>query len=873
MSNGNKTGCRIPLKGSFDLTFLDVRQKSYERNILIEKVIGQGNSCICYAVRVDFGGNNVHKMILKQFYPDPVSNRAEIKTEGLRMEIADFDQRGDLKRLAKLFEQSYELQNELANTEELMDMIVRPYEKYFDGATKYILYEANCGDSLEKCRISDVEEILRLTVKLAFALHRLHERGILHMDLKPENILWTGHKNVKFFDFDSAVRMEQISQMHGIRGDMYHIELLAPELRDLSEFEQNKRFLLKPRVDVYSVGAMLFHWFLGRYPNDADCSDFSCEGELRSVYERRFRGKFTQAEQERLTQIIKRSISASVGRKGRYQSARELADDIQIVMASAVYGKDSKKERGRKANYSILAAYLLSKHPLYPYAYKDESGVCILDVAIIGQSAMREAFLKHIFSCGQMLDTRLRIRLISEDALQYMEVLKLAWPQLPGTVQLFRNDKRIRGEIDLSITKEPLAEFYFYNEEFALHHYESVLHSAKYFLIAGDDWEGNYKRAGKLAEWILTYTVLQPAIFIGYGDDRGDGYNLRKIQTDHENLILTPFGCNARYSISEKDFKNGIGKQAFMIHQYYAKEWKPQATKKELWKDFTSDPYNVRSSMRSALALPYKFISVGLDLAEDGAEDFREAVLSDSQEAKARLNKLIYLEHKSWLCFMITEGYRKPTFKELRKYAFSGRNDQRDKNHKLHPCICDCSSECGVVLSNLPCREWDRVVQEGISCQRRGINIWADVSYDNDVGKEILYRLDELDKMSLMLHQICEEKTRLLDLSHQFVKLNWELSLEEADEVHFEILHQMQRAYEKMLQGGNGANRLWEEVCAEFQKKLDEMERTKGIYNDEIKDAFTMIREDMRVVRERNLYHDYKRSDLTSIRAIPDLIL
>lgn len=880
----NRKECRTPLRGDHSLTFLDVNQRPYERKVHIERVIGQGNSCICYAVRADFGENNTHKMILKQFYPDPVANAAEIKTDGISMEIAEFEQREDMKYLAELFEQSYELQNDLANTEELMDMIVRPYEKYFDGATKYILYEANYGDSLEKCRITDVEEMLRLTVKLASALHRLHERGILHMDLKPENILWTGHKNVKFFDFDSAVRMDQISQVHSIRGDMYRIELLAPELRDLSEFEQNKRVLLKPRVDIYSAGAMLFHWFLGRYPGEADCNDFSCEGELRSVYERQYRGKFTRAEQDRLNHIIRRSISSSVGRRGRYQSARELADELQIVLASAAYEKGGKKAQGRKVNYSILAAYLLSNYPLYPYGYKDASGTRILDVAIIGQSAMREAFLKHIFACGQMLDTRLKIRLLSKDALQYMEVLKLAWPQLSGTVQLFRNEERIRGEMDPAITKEPLAELYFYDDGFDACRYQDVLQHTRYFLLAGDDWEKNYRDAEKLAEWILSQDTFSDGrrisdsgvakkIFIGYGDDRGDGYDLRSMPSPDERLTLAPFGCNARYSIAEKDFKKGIGKQAFRLHCYYAGAWHPQATKKQLWKDFTADPYNIRSSMRSALALPYKFVSIGLDPDTDGAEAFREAVLSDEREAKERLNLLIYLEHRSWLCFMIIEGYRKPTFQELRKYAFSGRNDQRDKNHKLHPCMCDCSPADGVVLGSLSHQEWDRITQAGLDSQRRGINIWEKKASDGSQKAPIIKDFDALDRMSLMLHQICEEKTGLLDLSSQFVKLKWELSLEEADDACFEILCQMQMAYEKMLRAENGANHLWTEVCAEFQEKLDEMERTKGLFDDEIKDAFTMIQEDMRVVWERNLYHDYKKSDLTSIQAIPELIL
>ena len=104
---------RVPWSGSRILTFYDVEGHPYQRKVQIDRVIGMGASCICYAVEADFGDENIHKMILKQFCPEPMMSVRE------------------KEHLAVLFEQAYVLQNDLANIDELMDLIVRPYEKYF----------------------------------------------------------------------------------------------------------------------------------------------------------------------------------------------------------------------------------------------------------------------------------------------------------------------------------------------------------------------------------------------------------------------------------------------------------------------------------------------------------------------------------------------------------------------------------------------------------------------------------------------------------------------------------------------------------------------------------------------------------------------
>lgn len=363
--------------------------------------------------------------------------------------------------------------------------------------------------------------------------------------------------------------------------------------------------------------------------------------------------------------------------------------------------------------------------------------------------------------------------------------------------------------------------------------------------------------AAQMNQWFSDKEWKVPSVcFLGYGDDRGDGYRLRGQKSLSSHLQMDVFGMNAKYSIEEKDFEQDIGKLAFFIHCYYAKEWNPDCTEEELKNQFYAEPYSIQSSVRSALSVPYKLFCAGITMDENASERFREWVLEKKDTEPDLYKRMLAMEHKSWLCFMIMEGYQRPSEKVLRKYAFSGRNDQRDRRHKLHPCISEFKAETGMPLSKMSKQEWDLLTS-------------VDVNGDS---AESWCAYDALDRVSLLLHQICENKTRRLDLSAQFAKLREELELEEAGEVLFQELQKLQEAYQAMLDGLEGANERWESTCDRFRYLIQKLEEEQGLYDEEIQDAFQMVWEDMRVVVERNRYHDYKKSDESILYAIPELL-
>uniref|UniRef100_A0A0X3PHP6 Serine/threonine-protein kinase ULK3 n=1 Tax=Schistocephalus solidus TaxID=70667 RepID=A0A0X3PHP6_SCHSO len=102
------------------------------------------------------------------------------------------------------------------------------------------------------------ERVIRYFLQqLAFALHYLFQKNIVHMDIKPQNILLTSSSppTLKLTDFGFAQSLMATVKMGEIRGSLLY---MAPEIYCYGIYDKS--------CDLWSVGVILFECLFGRAP-------------------------------------------------------------------------------------------------------------------------------------------------------------------------------------------------------------------------------------------------------------------------------------------------------------------------------------------------------------------------------------------------------------------------------------------------------------------------------------------------------------------------------------------------------------------------------------------------------------------------------
>ena len=876
-------GKRIRLTGQkLKIQFRDVEKKPYTYEVSIDDYLGEGSSCICYEVTVFKNSDSPgQKRVLKQFYPDPLIYEIQADMQGMELHIKGYSEDREDSEYPELtdlgigFKDAFQKQNELSNKKECADVIVRPDLCYFNGATKYVLYEADYGTSLDWEKITDLKDYIHKMYQLSCALEKLHGQNLIYMDLKPANILVAGNnEQIKLLDFDSVLDLSHMEEVK--TSDIRYASdcplLIAPEIRmdRLNEFRQNKKINLHQRVDIYSMGIIMLSFFMdsdiwkeNKVPDDI-------EEKLKEIIDKKYRGQLTGSEQDLLCRIIKKASEYDIG--GRYNRTQMLVNDLKILKDMVEIPMSHKGDIFKEADPRIRSAYVMDKYPLCKFRHQKKEGEWMMDVLLIGKSPINRAFLMNILGSAQMLDTRIIIRMAVSDPQETIWSYLKQWSLLKKTVEIyFKDDSRVwvtpDGEdiqIDSEIVDRPLAELHFYqwNQEQEIKTFlDEIDHEDISWIIAGDmDLEGNKMIAEKTADY-MEISGRKDKIFIGYADSRGDGYTVRQPEKSYANMILLPFSINTKNTQDEKQFEKGIIGRAKFLHKYYLREWNENADKDFVQKDFWQEgyKYNVYSSLCSVLSIPYKLESAGIhERGMQGAQKYQRKVLGKEKrkpEVQERFNQMLYLEHLRWIGFMLTEGYDRPTKEQLEAYAFRGKNDQRNKSEdqKLHPCICSFRSGNGIVLDQLSHEMWE---EEDLSV----------------IEARLGNSLDELDRMSVELHQWCGRRIKeLMDngsFRSAFRSLEKKMKEENYPVKAIEMLNtSVKTICQKMLDNDSNVNSLWQEFCRDFSWMLAEKA------GSESQEAFEKIRNLMRVVTEHNIYHDYKMSDQSILEVIPLLLI
>lgn len=145
--------------------------------------------------------------------------------------------------------------------------IVRVYEIDQHGGWWYIAMEMITGNSLQEILKAagalPAARACPIIADVATGLQAAHELGMIHRDIKPSNILVTRNGHGKISDF-GLVRVDDPNDpfdtyAHQSVGTPFYI---APEMI--------RRQTIGPAVDIYSLGATLYHLLTGRPPYTAE---------------------------------------------------------------------------------------------------------------------------------------------------------------------------------------------------------------------------------------------------------------------------------------------------------------------------------------------------------------------------------------------------------------------------------------------------------------------------------------------------------------------------------------------------------------------------------------------------------------------------
>lgn len=211
---------------------------------------------------------------------------------------------------------------------------------------------------VEQTKLS-LDAALELFMKLCLAVNYAHQKGVIHRDLKPSNILVDDGGEPRVLDFGLARQMVNREQtLLSLTGQVVGtLPYLSPE-----QAEGNPE-KIDIRSDVYALGVILYEMLTGHYPYPVD-------GQLADVLNHITNtpatapGKAWQSQSgikaysaeglvvercpidEEVHTIVMRALSKE--RERRYQTARELAQDIRYYLA------DEPIEAKRDSNWYIL---------------------------------------------------------------------------------------------------------------------------------------------------------------------------------------------------------------------------------------------------------------------------------------------------------------------------------------------------------------------------------------------------------------------------------------------------------------------------------------------------------------------------------------
>jgi serine/threonine protein kinase len=207
--------------------------------------------------------------------------------------------------------------------------IVNVYAVFEENGTAYQAMEfldgQSAGSLVEKGKLPE-NEAVSIIERVADALATMHASGFIHRDLKPDNIVQTKDGRTVLIDFGTAKQFvrEKTQKL---------TPMLTPGYAPLEQYSSQARF--DHRLDIYALGATLYHLLTGEVPVAA--VERAAGVELPSVRDK------NPSVSQAVSDAVERAMAVKVGE--RFDSVRDFAQALRATKETPASPRPSQPQQ------------------------------------------------------------------------------------------------------------------------------------------------------------------------------------------------------------------------------------------------------------------------------------------------------------------------------------------------------------------------------------------------------------------------------------------------------------------------------------------------------------------------------------------------
>ena len=383
--------------------------------------------------------------------------------------------------------------------------------------------------------------------------------------------------------------------------------------------------------------------------------------------------------------------------------------------------------------YQNLVFSLLREKPLFTAL---DQGDKKLHVTILGSGSIgTEAFLDTIW-CGQLLDRKLEITVISKEPKQdFLARINCINPDILLSGVMVGEPNHEPNANLLKIYKnggkpaDPYFAFTYIEADVCRDDLQTILcrkpeqgsrivDSDYYLVVLGSD-KDNLEASNRLARCVtvnaaanrkppvVAYAIFDDALNQRLMDQAQKMEKARMRGTPEYCVEFYPFGSLSQtYSYNNVMLQKLQEQSVSVRSSYETVVGEKIADRDTVLEGMRKDQYSLCADIARVIHIPYKAFCVGMD-----ADSYVAKVRAEKQLPVEKLSeenlisnyRLAWLEHRRWIAFLRTRGFRCPTPEQEKMYIGwlpvnpKGENINKGKHKnlslKLHPCMVECAQD------------------------------------------------------------------------------------------------------------------------------------------------------------------------------------